>query len=88
MAGKGWMGVRIGSWTGIWVGLLACSGAPATFAADCPGHPDAIGTSRTISHAGPKLRLMKSDTSLRENNTALAIRAFVQQNFWSSRPIM
>ena len=48
MAGKGWMGVRIGSWTAIWVGLLACSGAPAAFAAECPGHPDAIGTSRTI----------------------------------------
>ncbi len=27
--------------------LLACSSVPA-FAADCPGHPDAIGTSRTI----------------------------------------
>lgn len=48
MAGKGWMGLRIGSWTAIWVGLLGYSGAPAAFAAECPGHPDAIGTSRTI----------------------------------------
>jgi peptidoglycan-N-acetylglucosamine deacetylase len=31
------------------VGLLACINAPATaVAADCPGHPDAIGTSRTL----------------------------------------
>jgi peptidoglycan-N-acetylglucosamine deacetylase len=30
-------------------GLLACIGAPtAALAADCPGHPDAIGTSRTL----------------------------------------
>lgn len=42
------MGVRIGFWSAIWVGLLACSAAPAAFAAECPGHPDAIGTSRTI----------------------------------------
>jgi peptidoglycan-N-acetylglucosamine deacetylase len=31
------------------LGLLACIGAPtAALAADCPGHPDAIGTSRTL----------------------------------------
>jgi peptidoglycan/xylan/chitin deacetylase (PgdA/CDA1 family) len=31
------------------LGLLACVGAPtAALAADCPGHPDAIGTSRTL----------------------------------------
>src|SRR5271163_1495484 len=30
-------------------GLLACIGAPtAAFAENCPGHPDAIGTSRTL----------------------------------------
>lgn len=42
------MGVRIEAWTAIWVGLAACLAAPASLAADCPGHPDAIGTSRTI----------------------------------------
>jgi peptidoglycan-N-acetylglucosamine deacetylase len=31
------------------LGLLACIGAPtAALAEDCPGHPDAIGTSRTL----------------------------------------
>jgi peptidoglycan/xylan/chitin deacetylase (PgdA/CDA1 family) len=30
------------------VGLLTSVAAPAALAADCPGHPDAIGTSRTI----------------------------------------
>jgi peptidoglycan/xylan/chitin deacetylase (PgdA/CDA1 family) len=30
------------------VGLLTSIAAPAALAADCPGHPDAIGTSRTI----------------------------------------
>ena len=30
------------------LGLLACITAPAALAADCPGHPDAIGTSRTL----------------------------------------
>ena len=30
------------------LGLFACIAAPAALAADCPGHPDAIGTSRTL----------------------------------------
>jgi peptidoglycan-N-acetylglucosamine deacetylase len=30
------------------LGLLACIIAPAAWAADCPGHPDALGTSRTL----------------------------------------
>jgi peptidoglycan-N-acetylglucosamine deacetylase len=30
------------------LGLLAAITAPAALAADCPGHPDAIGTSRTL----------------------------------------
>ncbi len=30
------------------LGLIACITAPAALAADCPGHPDAIGTSRTL----------------------------------------
>src|SRR6266536_2062939 len=28
--------------------LLTCAAAPATWAADCPGRPDALGTSRTL----------------------------------------
>ncbi len=35
--------------TALSFGLLMCLAATQTaFAADCPGHPDAIGTSRTI----------------------------------------
>jgi peptidoglycan/xylan/chitin deacetylase (PgdA/CDA1 family) len=40
------IGVRIGSWTLVCVMLL---GLPAGQAADCPGHADAIGTSRTLA---------------------------------------
>ena len=37
------------SWADLGLGLLACIGAhTAALAADCPGHPDAIGTSRTL----------------------------------------
>src|SRR4029078_686876 len=34
--------------TALCVGLLTSAAAQAALAADCPGHPDAIGTSRTI----------------------------------------
>src|ERR1700761_2826386 len=60
MIGRALAGLRIRQWTAsslsplvfsslASVGLLACVNAPAAaFAADCPGHPDAIGTSRTL----------------------------------------
>src|SRR6267154_2007205 len=35
-------------WAAFVFGLLACAAAPSAQAADCPGHPDAIGTSRTL----------------------------------------
>ncbi|MBR1173077.1 polysaccharide deacetylase family protein [Bradyrhizobium sp. KB893862 SZCCT0404] len=38
--------VRTRSWI-VLLGLLT-AGAPAAYAADCPGHPDALGTSRTL----------------------------------------
>src|SRR5438094_5055692 len=41
-------GLRLRPWTAVCVGLLASVAAQAASAADCPGHPDAIGTSRTI----------------------------------------
>ena len=41
-------GLRRRSWTALCVGLLTSVAAQAASAADCPGHPDAIGTSRTI----------------------------------------
>src|SRR5438445_7128752 len=46
------------------------------------------GTGRTDSQALSKFWLMKPATSSRENNTVLAKRAFVQQNRWSSLPII
>src|SRR5215203_3014106 len=41
-------GLRRRPWTAVCVGLLTSIAAPAALAADCPGRPDAIGTSRTI----------------------------------------
>src|SRR5258708_39582189 len=51
MSGKGLAGVRTRQWalsSLTSLGLLAGITAPAALAADCPGHPDAIGTSRTL----------------------------------------
>lgn len=42
------MGVRKRSWTGLSLGLLTCIAAQAALAADCPGNPNALGTSRTL----------------------------------------
>lgn len=39
--------VRTRSWIVLLLGLLVTA-SPAAFAADCPGHPDALGTSRTL----------------------------------------
>src|SRR5579862_1056554 len=48
MVGDGLMGVRIRRWAALGLGLLGCCAAQTAAAADCPGHPDALGTSRTI----------------------------------------
>src|SRR6202051_3543102 len=58
MIGKVLAGLRMRHWTAlslsssvfflVFLGLLAGITAPAALAADCPGHPDAIGTSRTL----------------------------------------
>jgi peptidoglycan-N-acetylglucosamine deacetylase len=60
MIGRVLAGLRTRPWTAlslsspvfsslVSVGLFACVNAPAAaLAADCPGHPDAIGTSRTL----------------------------------------
>jgi peptidoglycan-N-acetylglucosamine deacetylase len=58
MIGRVLAGLRMRHWTAsslsstvfflISLGLLAGITAPAALAADCPGHPDAIGTSRTL----------------------------------------
>src|SRR3978361_285236 len=48
MVVSGLMGVRASRWTGLCLGLLLCISTQAASAADCPGHPDALGTSRTL----------------------------------------
>src|SRR6202158_5013063 len=48
MIGKALVGVRTWQWTSLCVGLLTCLTTQTASAADCPGHPDAIGTSRTL----------------------------------------
>src|SRR5262245_48806817 len=47
-----------------------------------------MGTGRTLSQAGSNMSLICFATSVEENNTVLARRAFVQQNCLSSLPIM
>jgi peptidoglycan/xylan/chitin deacetylase (PgdA/CDA1 family) len=42
------VGVRTRPWAVLCLGLLACTAAQTASAADCPGHPDALGTSRTL----------------------------------------
>jgi peptidoglycan/xylan/chitin deacetylase (PgdA/CDA1 family) len=42
------VGVPKRVWTVLGLGLLCCLAAQAALAADCPGHPDALGTSRTL----------------------------------------
>ena len=42
------VGIRKRSWIALSLALLACSAARTASAADCPGHPDALGTSRTL----------------------------------------
>ncbi len=48
MIGSVLVGVRTRQWAALCLGLLTCLTAQAASAADCPGHPDALGTSRTL----------------------------------------
>src|SRR5258707_5449696 len=48
MIGNALVGVRPRRWAALGVGLLVCSIVQTASAADCPGHPDALGTSRTL----------------------------------------
>src|SRR6266576_2009669 len=48
MAGNRWVGVRMRCWTALVLGLVAGFASKSAIAADCPGHPDALGTSRTL----------------------------------------
>jgi len=64
-------GVRIGSWialrTALSLGALVCLAAQGVSAADCPDHPDALGTSRTLvvdPRAHPRIGAMQYAESL------------------------
>src|SRR6202046_4420842 len=48
MIGNGLVGVGVRRCAVLFLGLLTCLSVQAASAADCPGHPDAIGTSRTL----------------------------------------
>src|SRR6266567_1357563 len=48
MVGNVLSGVRMRLWTALSLGLLTCITTSIASAADCPGHPDALGTSRTL----------------------------------------
>ena len=48
MIGSVLVGVRTRQWVALCLGLLAFITAQTALAADCPGHPDALGTSRTL----------------------------------------
>jgi peptidoglycan/xylan/chitin deacetylase (PgdA/CDA1 family) len=48
MIGSVLVGVRTRQWVALCLALLAVITAQTALAADCPGHPDALGTSRTL----------------------------------------
>jgi peptidoglycan-N-acetylglucosamine deacetylase len=48
MIGNALVGVRTRRWAALCLGLVTCVAAQTVSAADCPGHPDALGTSRTL----------------------------------------
>jgi len=59
--------VRIGSWTAISLGVLVCLAAPGASAAECPDHPYALGTSRTLvvdPREHPRIGAMQYSESL------------------------
>src|ERR1700682_3436200 len=48
MIARVFVGVRKRPWAALCLGVVACVTAQTASAADCPGHPDALGTSRTL----------------------------------------
>jgi peptidoglycan/xylan/chitin deacetylase (PgdA/CDA1 family) len=71
MIGNVWVGVRTRQWAALRLvllpGLLTCLTAQAVSAADCPGHPDALGTSRTLvvdPRAHPRIGTMQYPETL------------------------
>src|SRR5450755_1128963 len=67
MIGSAWVGVRTWRWAACCLGLLICAAAQPVAAADCPGHPDALGTSRTLvvdPQAHPRIGAMQYPETL------------------------
>jgi peptidoglycan/xylan/chitin deacetylase (PgdA/CDA1 family) len=58
MAGNVWVGVRARRRAALVLGFFAAIAASAACAGDCPGHPDALGTSRTLVVDGKEHRLI------------------------------
>src|SRR5258705_856365 len=67
MVGNVLVGVRMRLSAALLLGLLTCITAPIASAADCPGHPDALGTSRTLvidPKAHPRIGMMNYTETL------------------------
>src|ERR1700694_4593332 len=67
MIGNALAGVRTWQCTAICVGLVGCITVQTASAADCPGHPDALGTSRTLvvdPREHPRLGIMQYSETL------------------------
>jgi len=67
MGGNGLTGVRSWPWAALCLGILVTSAAQAAGAANCPGNPDAIGTSRTLvvdPKAHPRIGTMQYPETL------------------------
>src|SRR3982075_3050519 len=61
------VGVRTRQWAGLCLGVLTCITAQTASAANCPGHPDALGTSRTLvvdPREHPRIRTMQYPETL------------------------
>src|SRR5882724_4971094 len=61
------LGVRIRRWVALAFAWLACIAAPPAMAADCPGDPNALGTSRTLvvdPREHPRLGVMQYSETL------------------------
>src|SRR6202163_3096438 len=67
MVSKVLVGIRTRRWAALCLGLLTCITASIASAADCPGHPDALGTSRTLvvdPKAHPRIGTMQYPETL------------------------
>jgi peptidoglycan/xylan/chitin deacetylase (PgdA/CDA1 family) len=67
MIGNALVSVRTRQWAALCAGFLTCFTSQLVSAADCPGHPDALGTSRTLvvdPRAHPRVGTMQYPETL------------------------